>query len=85
MKKNEKNVYLLIQIVLFIMLIIVAIMSIFINQLSMVTEIIISLLLMITGLNNRKIYKRKYLTVIYFIAGICLLAFTIYSFIVNGI
>ena len=85
MKSVTKDLAVFIQAVLIIVVGILCIMTVFIKQLEPLLELIIGLLLIVTGFNNNKRYKRKFFTIIYFVAGIALIAFTIFSMVTNGI
>ena len=84
--KNEKidNVGFFIQCVLLGAAIISMITTIFIGPLYVVTDALIALLLLTLCYNNYKFYKRKYLTIIYFLIGLAWLILTILE-VLNGI
>ncbi len=68
---------LFVQLVLVIISIILLIMMIFIPELDLVVEATFSLLLFTIAYNNHQIYKRKYLTFIYALAGILVIGASI--------
>lgn len=77
--KKEKidNTGFFIQCVLLSAAIISMITTIFIGPLYVVTDALIALLLLTLCYNNYKFYKRKYLTIIYFLVGVAWLILTI--------
>lgn len=83
--KNERidNVGFFIQFVLLSASIISMITTIFIGPLYVVTDALISILLLTLCYNNYKYYKRKFITSIYFIIGIAWLILTIVE-VLNG-
>ena len=82
---KDKGIGLFIQSVLFIAMFITLIMSLFIKEIIFVSEILLGLSLIVVGVNNKYIYKRKYMTAIYIIFGILSIVLTIYYGVVNGI
>lgn len=84
--KNKKidNLGIFLQIILLVAVIISMITSLFIGPLMVVTDSLITLLLLVLCYNNYTLYKRKYLTVIYFIVGIIWLVLTLVG-VFNGI
>lgn len=82
---KNKDIGLFIQSVLFILMFITLIMSTFINELMAVVEILLGLALIVTGINNKLTYKRKYMTVIYILFGILSIVLTICGAFINGI
>lgn len=88
MKKeiNNKNddIFLFVQAVLASSLVFLVIMSLFIKEFIILLEIMIGITLIVTGINNYRRFHRKYLTIIYVIFGILLIAFTLISVINNG-
>ena len=89
MKKAKKNtnkpfIGLLIQVILLAILIIVAVMSLYIKEFGFLAEITIGLLLIVTGINNHYVYKRKGFTIVYILGGIVMIAFALYGLVVNG-
>ena len=82
---KNKSLLLFIQSVLLVVLAILCIMSMYIKELTTLVELVIGLILIVTGINNHYVYKRKFLTIVYFISGISVIAFTLYSMVVNGI
>lgn len=82
---KNKDIGLFIQSVLFIVLFITLMMSLFIKEFMAVSEIILGLALIVTGINNKFTYKRKYMTLIYILFGILSIGLTIYGALVNGI
>ena len=85
MKSVTKDLAVFIQAVLIIVVGILCIMTVFIKQLEPLLELVIGALLIVTGINNKRRYKRKFFTVIYIVAGISLIIFTIFSVVTNGI
>lgn len=78
MKKGKiDNTGFFIQCVLLSAAIISMITIIFIGPLYVVTDALIALLLLTLCYNNYKFYKRKYLTIIYFLVGVAWLILTI--------
>ena len=74
-KQQEKNfsylkVLIILQFVLTIGLIIFGIVTIFKTDLLYIFEIFLGATLLVMGLNNFLIYKRKYLTILYIIVGL---------------
>ena len=82
---KNKNIGLFIQSILFILVFITLVISTFIKEFMIVVEIILGLALIVTGINNKLFYKRKYMTLIYILFGILSIILTIYGVIVNGI
>lgn len=77
---NYKKIALYTQIVLSLLLLIFGVITMFFNSDFMpVVYILLSLVLFIMAWNNYKIYKRKYITVIYLLFGIV----TLISFILE--
>lgn len=85
MKSIYKDLGVFIQIVLLIVLAILCILTVWIKELEPLLELVIGLLLIVTGINNHHRYKRKFFTVIYIVCGISLIIFTICSVVINGI
>ncbi len=85
MKSIYKDLGVFIQIILLVILGILCILTVYIKQLEPLLELVIGLLLIVTGINNKRIYKRKFFTVIYIVCGISLIIFTICSVVINGI
>ncbi len=80
MEKNEKKlnqVGLLSQIVLISLLLYFVIFYLFLPEIFDVICYIVSLLLIVMAYNNQKIYKRKFLTIVYLIVGILTFVLTI--------
>ena len=73
MTKKINNIGLLVQFILAVIVIILSIISIFVNELFQFAEIVISLTLFVIAYNNQKIYKRKMFTIIYTLIGIFIL------------
>lgn len=74
-KQQEKNfsylkVLIILQFILTIGLIIFGIVTIFKTDLLYIFEIFLGATLLVMGLNNFLIYKRKYLTILYIIVGL---------------
>lgn len=82
--KRIDNLGLFLQIILLVAVIISMITSFFIGPLTIVTDSLITLLLLVLCYNNYTLYKRKYLTAIYFIVGIIWLVLTLVG-VFNGI
>ena len=82
---KNKNIGLFIQAILFVLVFIALVISTFIKEFMTVVEIILGLALIVTGINNKLFYKRKYMTLIYILFGILSIILTIYGVIVNGI
>lgn len=85
MKSINKDLGVFIQAILLVILGILSILTLYIKQLVVLVELIIGLLLIVTGINNSRRYKRKFFTAIYIVCGITVIAFTLYSLVVNGI
>lgn len=84
MNKKIDNIGLFLQCVLTSAVVISLITSIFIGPLLLVTYALTSLILFTLAYNNYTIYKRKYMTVIYFIFGFLVLISTFIG-VINGI
>ena len=84
MNKKIDNIGIFLQAVLTSAAVISIITSIFIGPLSIVTNALIALILFTLCYNNYTIYKRKFLTPIYFIAGVAM-TITIIIGVLNGI
>ena len=84
MNKKIDNIGIFLQCVLTSAVVISLITSIFIGPLLLVTYALTSLILFTLAYNNYTIYKRKYMTVIYFIFGFLVLISTFIG-VINGI
>lgn len=74
MKKNpNEDIFIFIQFILVVILFILAAMAMFIPNLNIVAQIVLAFLLFVTGINNHRKYKRKFLTAFYFIIGVAVL------------
>ncbi len=73
-----KKVSLIIQFFGMILLVISLIVS-FITKVYFYTYIIMGLLLLVIGYNNKHFYKRKYMTALYIIFGIFMIGWGIYN------
>ena len=75
-KKIEKKVskypkyLIIIQLILTLTVIIFGIITLFKNELVYVFELILGITLIVMGINNHLIYKRKNLTILYFLIGL---------------
>lgn len=81
--KKLVNIFLISQLVLFMFALIFLIISIFESSFYYGVEIIVSLTLITTAINNKIIYKRKYMTIIYGLFGILLFVSGIIG-VING-
>jgi hypothetical protein len=77
MNKKINNLGIFLQAVLTAAVIISFITSLFIGPLLVVTYALMTLILFVLCYNNYTIYKKKYMTIIYFVVGILLLLITI--------
>lgn len=68
-----QQITMLLQIVLGIYVVSFGIASIFERDLFIISEILIGLLMFVIAYNNQKIYKRKYMTYVYFGLGIVII------------
>ncbi len=84
MNKRIDNLGLFLQFVLFAAVVISLITSIFIGPLEVVTYALTSLIMYVLSYNNYTLYKRKYMTVVYFIFGVILTIVTILG-VISGI
>lgn len=73
------NIGLFVQIILISTLLILFLMNFFIPEISMTIEIVLALSLFATAYNNHTIFRRKYFTVIYVVAGILVILATVYA------
>ena len=78
---SNKEVGLLVQVILIEVLIIFAIISMFAKEFLDPLYVILGLILLTMAYNNKKIYKRKYMTPIYIIVGIYVLINTLIGYI----
>ena len=84
MNKRIDNIGIFLQAVLTSATVISIITSIFIGPLSIVTNALIALILFTLCYNNYTIYKRKFLTPIYFLAGLAMTIAIVFE-VFNGI
>lgn len=85
-KKDDKkfaNIFLISQLALFMFALIFLIISLFEPSFYYGVEIIVSLTLITMAINNKIIYKRKYMTIIYGLFGILLFVSGIIG-VING-
>ena len=68
-----EQITLLLQIALAIFLIAFGVASIFERDLFIISQILIGILMFVIGFNNKRIYKRKYMTPIYLGLGIVII------------
>ncbi len=73
MKKEIKNIGLLLQLIISVSVVIIGIISIFVSEFILGLQILLFLTMLIMSYNNEKIFKRKYLTIIYLIFSVVLL------------
>ena len=78
---SNKEVGLLVQVILIEVLIIFAIISMFIKEFLDSLYVILGLIMFTMAYNNKKIFKKKYMTPIYIIVGIYVLANTLIGYI----
>lgn len=71
-KKESTNVFLIAQLILSMFAIIFLIISIFEPSFYYAVEIVVSLTLIVMAYNNKTLYKRKYMTIVYGLFGIFL-------------
>lgn len=69
-KASLNGIMLLIQLCLFILLIVFAIISIFNKNIFNIVQVIMTLLLFIMAYNNYKLYQKKSLCILYLVFGI---------------
>ena len=69
-KFNYLSILIIVQFLLTVTLIILGIVTIIKNEFLYIFELILGITLIIMGINNHIIYKRKNLTILYFIIGI---------------
>ena len=74
---------LIVQFVLALILVILLIVSAFINNIFVYCEILAGILLIIMGINNHIYFKRKKLTLVYAIVGVLVIASAVLTMI-NG-
>jgi len=79
----KKNIGLIIQGILVLVLIGVLISSIFINNLFIYCKFLVGFILIVMSINNHYYFKRKYLTLIYAITGVLVISGSILQ-IING-
>lgn len=77
MNKKIDELGIFLQVVLAAAVVISFITSLFIGPLLIVTYSLMSLILFVLSYNNYTIYKRKYMTIVYFIFGFIVLLMTI--------
>ena len=77
MNKKIDELGIFLQVVLAAAVVISLITSLFIGPLLIVTYSLMSLILFVLSYNNYTIYKRKYMTIVYFIFGFIVLLMTI--------
>lgn len=77
MNKKIDELGIFLQVVLAAAVVISFITSLFIGPLLIVTYSLMSLILFVLSYNNYTIYKRKYMTVVYFIFGFIVILMTI--------
>lgn len=74
-----EQITILLQIALSIFLISFGIASFYERELFIICQILIGLLMFAIGYNNHKIYKRKYMTPVYFGLGIVIILTSLFS------
>ena len=84
MNKRIDEIGIFLQFVLLAAVIISFLTSIFIGPLLVVTYSLMALILFVLSYNNYTIYKRKYMTLLYFICGVLLTVLTLVRYF-NGI
>lgn len=77
MNKKIDELGIFLQVVLAAAVVISFITSLFIGPLLIVTYSLMSLILFVLSYNNYTIYKRKYMTIVYFIFGFIVIIMTI--------
>lgn len=77
MNKKIDELGIFLQVVLAAAVVISFITSLFIGPLLIVTYSLMSLILFVLSYNNYTIYKRKYMTIVYFIFGFIVILMTI--------
>lgn len=82
-EKNSTNVFLIAQLILSMFALIFLIISVFEPSFYYGVKMIISLTLITMAINNKIIYKRKYMTIIYGLLGIVLFVSGIIG-VING-
>lgn len=84
-KKEELNVFnqtsMLIQIVCAIIIMLEAVLSVIDDSFSSCVQMLVGVTLMVMAYNNHKIYKRKYLTLVYTIFGLVSLTIGIINYV----
>lgn len=78
---SNKEVGLLVQVVLIEVLIIFAIISVFAKEFLDALYVVLSLIMFTMAYNNKKIYKRKHMTSIYIIVGVFVFLSTLIGYI----
>jgi len=73
------QITMLLQVSLGIFAITFAIASIFEKELFMICELLVGILMFAIAYNNQKIYKRKYMTIIYIGLGIVIIASSLFA------
>ena len=73
------QITMLLQITLAIFAITFAIASIFEKELFLICELLVGLLMFVIAYNNQKVYKRKYMTIVYLGLGIVIIASSLFA------
>lgn len=77
--KPIDSIGLFMQFLLLIAIIVVSIISVFIIEFKLVLETLVVLLLFTMSYNNHTLFKRKGFTILYLIAGLAIMAVTIWA------
>ena len=75
MNKKINDLGLFLQAFLVIVMAICFIISLYIEQLTLLTNILLGFVFFVMSHNNERIYKKKYLTLIYVLAGVVALVY----------
>lgn len=72
------SITMLMQVILGIYIITFGVASLYVNELFLICEILVSLTLFVIAYNNHKVYKRKYMTFVYLGLGIVIIAASVF-------
>ena len=79
---SSSDVGILVQVVLIELLIIFAIISLITNIFMPVFYAILAMLMFVMAYNNKRVFKRKYMTIVYVIVGLFVLISTIIEYMI---
>ena len=77
---SNKEVGILVQVILIEVMIIFALLSIFSHEFLNAFYVILSLILFTMAYNNKKVFKKKYMTEVYIIVGLFVLVSTVLEY-----